>query len=90
MNSSSVPASAVQPRAAERASCARRICRGDTRTGLPSSASTSAITSAVPGCQPVTRSVARSGTSTKSPYPLSHEASSYPSTVFISVSTASR
>ena len=34
--------------------------------------------------------VAMSGVSMKSPYPFSHEVSAYPSTVFMSVSTASR
>ncbi|WP_223586213.1 hypothetical protein [Microbacterium sp. OVT16B] len=34
-NSSSVPASAVQPCPAARSTCCRRISRGDTRTGCP-------------------------------------------------------
>ncbi len=48
------------------------------------------MTIAVPGCHGTIRSVAMSGTSTKSPYPRSQEDIAYPSTVFMSTSTASR
>ena len=41
-------------------------------------------------CHGIRRRVASTGTRTKSPYPRSHEDIAYPSTVFISTSTASR
>ncbi len=67
MNSSSVPALALQPRSASRASWRRRICRGDATTSVPSSHATSARQMAVPSCQGTVRSVAMSGTSSMSP-----------------------
>ena len=48
------------------------------------------MTRAVPSCQAVRRSVAMSGARTKSPYPRSQDDMAYPSTVFMSTSTASR
>ena len=67
MNSSSVPALALQPRSARRASWRRRIWRGEATTSLPSSQATSARQIAVPSCQGTGRSVSRSGTSSMSP-----------------------
>jgi len=67
MNSSSVPAIAVQPRSASLAVCAARICRGEASTGAPSSQVRSAITRTVPSCQGIRRSVLMSGAITKSP-----------------------
>ena len=67
MNSSSVPAIAVQPRDASRAVCAARICRGEATTGAPSSQVRSAITRTEPGCHGSWRSVSMSGAMTKSP-----------------------
>ena len=67
MNSSSVPASAIQPREASRSICAARICRGEAITGAPSCQVRSAITRAEPSCHGSRRSVAMSGTMTKSP-----------------------
>ena len=90
MNSSSLPALAVQPRSASRASCLRRTWRGEATTSLPSCHCRSTRHSAVPSCHGTTVSVSRSGAITKSPYPRDHEDMAYPSTVFISTSTASR
>ena len=67
MNSSSVPALAVSPRSASRASWRRRIWRGEATTSLPSSHWRSAITSTVAGCQGIGRSVSKSGFISKSP-----------------------
>ena len=67
MNSSSVPAVALQPRSASRASWRRRIWRGDATTSEPSSQARSAITSTVPSCHGIGRSVSMSGFITKSP-----------------------
>ena len=47
MNSSSVPAVAIQPRSASRSSWRRRIWRGEATTSRPSSQPRSAISSAV-------------------------------------------
>ena len=90
MNSSSVPALAVHPCSVRRASCRRRICRGEATTSEPSSQARSHRHMAVPSCHGTGRSVLMSGLSTKSPYPRSHDDISYPSTVFMSTSTASR
>ena len=90
MNSSSVPAIAVHPRDASRAVCAARICRGEATTGAPSSQVRSAITRTEPSCQGSRRRVDMSGAMTKSPYPRSQDDIAYPSTVFMSTSTASR
>ena len=73
MNSSSVPTYARMPAPSRRASCRRRICRGEATTSLPSSHCRSAISETVPGCQGTRRNVAMSGIITKSPYPRSHE-----------------
>ena len=67
MNSSSVAASAFQPRPVRRSICALRICRGEATTGEWSCYSRSAGSSAVPGSHGVRRSVVMSGTITKSP-----------------------
>ena len=48
------------------------------------------MTSAVPGSHGTNRSVVRSGRITMSPYPDSQLDIAYPSTVFMSTSTASR
>ncbi len=61
MNSSSVPALALQPRSARRASWRRRIWRGEATTSAPSSHATSARHITVPSCQGTGRSVPRSG-----------------------------
>ena len=67
MNSSSVPAVALQPRSASRASWRRRIWRGEATTSDPSSQPRSAITSTVPSCHGTGRRVSMSGFITKSP-----------------------
>ena len=67
MNSSSVAASAVQPRSASRASWRRRIWRGEATTSEPSCQAMSAMHIAVASCHGTIRSVSRSGLSTKSP-----------------------
>ena len=67
MNSSSVPAFALQPRSASRASWRRRIWRGEATTSLPSSHATSDRQITVPSCHGTGRSVSRSGTSIMSP-----------------------
>ena len=64
--------------------------RGEAATGVPSNHVRSASTSAVAGCQGASRSVVRSGAMAKSPYPPAQLDIAYPSTVFISTSTASR
>ena len=61
MNSSSVPALALQPRSASRASWRRRIWRGEATTSVPSSHATSARHIAVPSCQGTGRSVVEVG-----------------------------
>jgi hypothetical protein len=48
------------------------------------------MTKTDPGCQGSRRRVDMSGTMTKSPYPRSQDDMAYPSTVFMSTSTASR
>jgi len=48
------------------------------------------MTRAVPGSHGSRRSVERSGIMAMSPYPFSHDEMRYPSTVFISTSTARR
>lgn len=63
---------------------------GAATTGEPSFQARSAISMAVPSFQGTRRSVDRSGCMAKSPYPRSQEDMAYPSTVFISVSTARR
>ncbi len=90
MNSSSEPAYAASLRSASRSIWRRRICRGEAGTGEPSNQVRSASTSALCGCHGIRRIVLRSGTMAKSPYPRSHEDIAYPSTVFMSTSTASR
>jgi hypothetical protein len=67
MNSSSVAATAVQPRSASRSSWRRRIWRGEAATGLSSCHSRSAMHIAVPGCHGTSRSVSKSGFISKSP-----------------------
>ncbi len=67
MNSSSVPAVALQPRSASRPSWRRRIWRGEASTSEPSSQARSAISITVPSCHGTGRSVSMSGTITKSP-----------------------
>ena len=90
MNSSSVAAIAPIFRSASRSSWPRRMLRGAGTTGLPSCQPRSAITSAVPGSHGSSRSVVKSGVITMSPYPASQLDIAYPSTVFMSTSTASR
>ena len=67
MNSSSVPAYAVQPRSARRASWAARIWRGEAHDAPAAFPLMSAMHNAVPGCHGTGRSVERSGARTKSP-----------------------
>ncbi len=67
MNSSSVAASAFQPRSASRSSWPRRIWRGEATTGESSCHTRSAMHIAVPSCHGTGRSVERSGRITKSP-----------------------
>ena len=67
MNSSSVPALAVNPVSFSRASWRRRIWRGEATTSRPSSHSRSAISITVPGCHGTGQSVSRSGFIWKSP-----------------------
>ncbi len=66
-NSSSVPAFALQPCSARRASWWRRIWRGEARTSEPSGQATSARHTTVPSCHGTGRSVSRSGSSRMSP-----------------------
>jgi hypothetical protein len=78
MNSSSVPASATQPRSAQRSSCFCRIARGDWTTGLccpePSGGQTrSHWTIAVDGRWVRRRMVRSSRMNSMSPYPFSQE-----------------
>ena len=67
MNSSSVAASADQPRSASRSSWARRICRGEATTGDSSCHRRSAMHIAVFSCHGTGRSVSTCGFITKSP-----------------------
>ena len=67
MNSSSVPASAVQPCPATRSSCAFRMVRGDCTTGEWSGHIRSHCTIAVAGRWVSTRMVSSSSTNSMSP-----------------------
>jgi hypothetical protein len=67
MNSSSVPASALNPIAAARSTCACSTCRGDCTTGVPSIQNRSHCTIAVDGSHGAGRIVDMSGRSWKSP-----------------------
>ena len=62
-----LPATATNPSSAAASTWRVRICRGDCRTGCPSSHSTSHCTIAVAGSHDARRRVDRSGCSTKSP-----------------------
>ena len=67
MNSSSVPPKAVNPSRCASSTWARSTCRGDWRTGVPSSHERSHWTIADAGSHGARRSVARSGVIRKSP-----------------------
>ena len=67
MNSSSVAPNGVKPSRAASSTCARSTCRGDWRTGVPSSHDRSHWTIADDGSHGAARSVAASGVMTKSP-----------------------
>ena len=73
MNSSSVPAQAVNPASAARCTWVARIVRGDCTTGAWSSQTRSHWIIAVAGRCSSTRIVPKSIANSMSPYPVSHE-----------------